>query len=1059
MSQRRLSTLALALAGALLATTVSVPAAFASDNAAGVQPSVTQSAAAVRPNQDVANTSLSVWPESTALAPGQSLSLQAAYDTGMPVGSEVTWNTSDGSVATVDQNGLVTAVGPGEVAIRVTDKKDESVEAVAWINVRSVSDATGIELSESSITRIPGQKVFVNALLASSLQNGQVTWSVEPASLGTITADANGHAATLLTSNQVGSGTLKATVTTPAGKTKTVSAPLNVVAKPDASDDFIINDSGVLTGYRGTDRDVVIPESVTEIGGRVFGGRDLDSVWVPASVTTLQEEAFKGASLKTITFQDDDAHPSQLTWIGIQAFSESTLETLTLPRSVTDIDTYAFSYMDNLTKVRLGPNVSSKRLADSFVRSPRLASIEVDSANATYASIDGVVYTKDRTTLAVYPSGKNAGAAFAVPAGTTTIGEAAFATSRLASLTLPDSLRSVESRAFEYSEVTSLALPGTFEKIGERAFWYMPKLTRVDLGGTVEVSDSAFYNDGALSEVNLRPDLNRLTKIGDNAFEWTSPRTVTLPDSVKSIGAESFARNQALTDFHLGASIKSIGDFALWEDNSLAALSVSPANPKFSVDKGVLYQKIANGRRLVLSVPTNSVSEFIVPEGVTEIGASAFYNNKALKRVVLPDGAKTIGYGAFEGCASLTDLVIPDSLQVSEGIIDTGLDTVEYGTQIRSVEMKSDGLRMARHIVVRGGVNGSFYTEGAASNGPAESAFFGEGMTKIEFMTEAPRVLVLPSTLKELVLEKFPSGERSKNTEIYVAAAKGSRAWKVAKAAMAEAGIDASHLHVYKPAKLTLSGSGISAAGDGYVLNAAVGKPTSVKASVTGGLSTGREMRVVQLAKNGAETVLQDWTAMPNASQGDSTSLSYTWTPASRKVSLRIDVRDESRLLRSTTLTVKAASAPNPKTGQWKWGAGGWWYRYSDGSYPKGTKVVIDGRTYRFAADGYMRTGWVAEEGSWYYHDASGAQATGWAKVGSSWYYLDASSGAMATGWVRVGSSWYYLDASSGAMATGWLKDGDSWYYLDSSSGAMATGTVQIGSRSYRFDESGRWIG
>ena len=156
--------------------------------------------------------------------------------------------------------------------------------------------------------------------------------------------------------------------------------------------------------------------------------------------------------------------------------------------------------------------------------------------------------------------------------------------------------------------------------------------------------------------------------------------------------------------------------------------------------------------------------------------------------------------------------------------------------------------------------------------------------------------------------------------------------------------------------------------------------------------------------------------------------------------------------------TVKVDLKAAPKTGEWTWGARGWWYRYEDGSYPSSAALVIDGSTYRFDAAGYMRTGWVKDQGAWYYHEASGAQATGWVFSGACWYYLSPDSGVMATGWVQVGSTWYYLNPSDGAMATGWLKEGGYWYYLQPGNGAMATGWLKIGGTWYHFADNGQLI-
>ena len=282
---------------------------------------------------------------------------------------------------------------------------------------------------------------------------------------------------------------------------------------------------------------------------------------------------------------------------------------------------------------------------------------------------------------------------------------------------------------------------------------------------------------------------------------------------------------------------------------------------------------------------------------------------------------------------------------------------------------------------------------------------------------------------------------------------------------MAEAKIDASHLHVYNPAQLTLSGEGVSEVGDGYTLRGSVGASATVSASMEGGVASGRETRVVRVEADGSDTVVQDWSAMTSQPDGSS-SLSYTSLLSSQYERLRVDVRDATRIVRSVTLSVENAPAPPnedpspmPREGTWTWSVRGWWYRYADGSYPVSEKLTIGGQVYRFDEGGYMRTGWVSDEGVWYYHGGSGAQVSGWVLDGLSWYYLAPGSGAMATGWVQDRGSWYYLAPGSGAMATGWLKDGGSWYYLMPGSGAMATGRVLIGASWYRFDESGRWVG
>ncbi|BFL46398.1 InlB B-repeat-containing protein [Lactonifactor longoviformis] len=138
--------------------------------------------------------------------------------------------------------------------------------------------------------------------------------------------------------------------------------------------------------------------------------------------------------------------------------------------------------------------------------------------------------------------------------------------------------------------------------------------------------------------------------------------------------------------------------------------------------------------------------------------------------------------------------------------------------------------------------------------------------------------------------------------------------------------------------------------------------------------------------------------------------------------------------------------------GAWKQNSRGWWYCYSDGTWPADCRIKIGTYYYAFDADGYMKTGWAYIGGRWSYHRTDGGALTGWQKIGNTWYYLNTNS-IMATGWLKQGNTWYYLNGS-GAMQTGWYKSENTWYY-SSSSGAMQTGWQKIGGTWYYLKSSG----
>ena len=555
---------------------------------------------------------------------------------------------------------------------------------------------------------------------------------------------------------------------------------------------------------------------MTEIRTNAFSGAQLTSVWIRASVRAIDDSAFAGQSLTQVTFQDDDAHPSQLETIGTAPSPTPPLERVTLPRSLKTAGLETFSDMDKLRSVHVGPNVQADGLFAAFARTPLLESIEVDAANQNYQSLDGVLYTKGLTHLATYPQAKNAGGAYAVAEGTSTIDEGAFSSAQITSLTLPSSLRSVSKGAFVGSHVTSLTLPDVFESMDDTAFWYMPKLERVDLGGATALPDSAFRYDKALTEVNFRPDLNRLTDVGDYAFDGSALVSVTLPDSVVSIGKGAFADNAALASVHLGSGVASIGESAFVEASSLASLSVSPANSVYIVEDGILYSKGDAGRTLVLYLPTKMDTDVTVPDGTVAIADTAFAHNTSLRRVVLPEGLTTIGYGAFDGDVNLTDLVIPDSVTVARGLVGNGLDTIELGSKVTELWMTPRDTAAPRHIIVGGGNNGEFYYEGKASNGRPDSAYFGEGMTSFTFWFDTPRVLVLPSTAQDIKLAADMADDLKAGTEIYVAAPKGSQAWTLTETAMKDVGYNTAALFEYTTPQIAVSGTGINEAGAGY---------------------------------------------------------------------------------------------------------------------------------------------------------------------------------------------------------------------------------------------------
>ena len=802
------------------------------------------------------------------------------------------------------------------------------------------------------------------------------------------------------------------------------------------------------------------PSSLVTIGQEAFNATGLGSVDLPASVRTIGDAAFNAIERLSHVGLNEG-----LVSIGSSAFRTTGITEIVIPDSVTTVGSSAFSECSALTSAHIGRGVEAGQLSDAFTSSRQLSGFTVAPDNASYEAVDGVLYSKDHTSLVVYPAGKGSGTTYTVLDETTRIESGAFNSAPLKGVVLPSSLRSIGDWAFSGSYLESLVLPKAFETFGECAFSGMPSLARVDLGGTKTIGEQAFLASHALQEVDFRADLGRLTTISAYAFAETGLVSAVLPDSVTSLGDGAFTRSTELKEVHLGSGLTELGARVFTGTTALASLSVDPSNPVLSLDGSVLYQQGNDGSHLVYAALAAPLPAYSVRPGTAQIDEAAFKGHATLREVVVPEGVKAIGAQAFAGIHELTDVALPDSLEeVSDAFAGTQVETIEFGARIRTIEEAAFEGGLPVRMIVRGGKDGTFASPEEWVPNHTASAFFGEGMKRIAYTHgNFPQTLVVPSTLEELVLTTgLLTAEQLAEAHVYVAADRDSAAWSVAKTAVEKAGLDpASHLHRYVDPALSLSSPAIDRAGDASKVQVKAGETIEVMATMTGGVAVGREARAIEVGPGGAETVVSDWNSAsdsdPSLDDADGGAISswvrFTWVPSVDGASLRVESRDITFRVVTGAVGSALPPAPEPGEGQWVQDAGGWWYRFADGTYPRGQALVIDGETYRFDQSGYLLTGWVRDGGYWFHHGASGAMSTGWLVDGGAWYYLIPGWGAMAIGWVEDGGEWYYLNAA-GHMTTGWQKIEGSWFYLGDS-GKMATGWRHIDGYWHFFEPTG----
>ena len=190
------------------------------------------------------------------------------------------------------------------------------------------------------------------------------------------------------------------------------------------------------------------------------------------------------------------------------------------------------------------------------------------------------------------------------------------------------------------------------------------------------IGDSAFRGCRSLHYVTI-PD--SVTSIGDSAFRGCiSLQSVTIPDSVTSIGCSAFLGCSSLQSVTLPDSVTSIGDGAFGGCSFLQSFTIPKSvtiikgNPVQACPAKVINHSkhftlfegnlYTSDRRKLISYLSKG-NNFIIPDSVTSIGNRAFSHCTSLQSVTIPDSVTSIGNEAFSWCSSLLSVTIPDSVK------------------------------------------------------------------------------------------------------------------------------------------------------------------------------------------------------------------------------------------------------------------------------------------------------------------------------------------------------------------------------------------------------------
>lgn len=351
--------------------------------------------------------------------------------------------------------------------------------------------------------------------------------------------------------------------------------------------------------YREGITSIVLSEGMTDVGRYMFQGLN---------------------KVKTVTV------PARA-YINEDAFSDmASLETVVLSYATDEYGIYSPS------------NVRG----ETFKNCPSLKNFIVDENDGQYMTIDGVLYSKDGSSLIKYPSGRT-------------------------------------DKTF--------VIPDSVEYIGSYAFEGAANLEKIVVGDNVtDIANNAFENCTSLKEVELPQGLEVLY---DGVFyNCTSLKNLVMPDSIKYVNYINYDNNlgsfdeTALESINIPLNLNSdyLIDFSLMLPGTLKTITVSEENQNVAVVDGALYS--ADMTTLYRYMGGRADVSFTVPDSVTAISDAAFRDCKNLQKIEIGSNVKSIGMSAFEGCTNLTDISLTN-------VTDIDSDLFKNCISLKSIELGS----------------------------------------------------------------------------------------------------------------------------------------------------------------------------------------------------------------------------------------------------------------------------------------------------------------------------------------------------------------------------------
>jgi len=257
----------------------------------------------------------------------------------------------------------------------------------------------------------------------------------------------------------------------------------------------------------------------------------------------------------------------------------------------------------------------------------------------------------------------------------------------LEKVTLGEGVETVGSHAFiNCTSLKTVELPSTVTAIGEYAFHGCEDLESISFEHLRRIGDFAFYGCASLESVAFSSELEEISMW---AFaQCAALESVSFADVTKltEISDYAFAGCDMLRSVEIPAGVSRIGVYAFYDCTRLSSVSI-PSTVK-TVDYGALnytrwyqdkaddYLIVGDGVLIKCTVHPSALS--LADKGIKMIAGMTFYNAAAnnepvsygykyadlLESIVIPEGVREIGKSAFAGCLALKSITLNSDVEL-----------------------------------------------------------------------------------------------------------------------------------------------------------------------------------------------------------------------------------------------------------------------------------------------------------------------------------------------------------------------------------------------------------